>query len=221
MALVAAFALAVFMTLFTDASRISLKSLAGNRNLTVRLLSTGMILTILFGCVAAMTLFGSLSVWEAGIIAAILAPTDAGLGAVIVSSPKVPTRIRQALNVEAGFNHGLSVPFLMLFIALALETTEGAGIVLMRFLIEQLGYGTLIGLGVGLAGGQLLGLAHEASLPGETTIRLAVMATVLLSIFAHGLSALPGITIHNKRVARLAGDAPEHDGHTPDAAEAV
>jgi sodium/hydrogen antiporter len=30
-------------------------------------------------------------------------------------------------------------------------------------------------------------------LPGESTIRLAVMATVWLSIFAHGLSAKPGI----------------------------
>ncbi len=82
------------MTLFTDASRISLKLLAGNRNLTVRLFSTGMILTIIFGGVAAMTLFSGQSVWEADIIAAILAPTDAGLGAVIVSSPKVPTRVR-------------------------------------------------------------------------------------------------------------------------------
>ena len=59
-------------------------------------------------------------VWEAGILAAILAPTDAGLGQVIVNSSRVPLRIRQSLNVEAGVNDGLSVPFLMFFIALAL-----------------------------------------------------------------------------------------------------
>ncbi|HXV98427.1 MAG TPA: cation:proton antiporter [Anaerolineae bacterium] len=51
-------------------------------------------------------------------LAAILAPTDTGLGEVIVSSPRLPVRIRQALNVESGLNDGLSVPFLMLFIAL-------------------------------------------------------------------------------------------------------
>jgi sodium/hydrogen antiporter len=39
----------------------------------------------------------------------------------------------------------------------------------------------------------LVYLEHEAQHPGELTIRLAVMVTVLLSIFAHGLSAQPGI----------------------------
>ncbi|HYB37302.1 MAG TPA: hypothetical protein VEF72_17180, partial [Mycobacterium sp.] len=43
----------------------------------------------------------------------------AGLGQVIVSSQRVPLRIRQSLNVEAGLNDGLAVPLLMLFIVLA------------------------------------------------------------------------------------------------------
>ena len=36
------------------------------------------------------------------------------------------------------------------------------------------------------------------------------MATVFLSIFAHGFTALPGIHLYARRVARLAVDAPEH-----------
>jgi hypothetical protein len=60
-----------------------------------------------------------------GILAAILAPTDAGLGQVIVNSPRVPMRIRDALNVEAGLNDGLSVPFLLFFMALAAARIEG------------------------------------------------------------------------------------------------
>jgi NhaP-type Na+/H+ or K+/H+ antiporter len=78
-----------------------------------------MLLTIFLGAVAALVVFPHLSIWEAGILAAILAPTDAGLGQVIVSSPRVPGRIRNALNVEAGLNDGMSVPFLMFFIAMA------------------------------------------------------------------------------------------------------
>ena len=39
----------------------------------------------------------------------------------------------------------------------------------------------------------LVYLEQEKHLPGEQVTRLAVMATVLLSIFAHGLSAQPGI----------------------------
>ena len=107
------------LLLFTDASRTDLHVLKSIRNLPVRLLSTGMLLTILLGALAALAVFRQLTLWEAGILAAILAPTDAGLGQIIVNSPRVPMRIRQALNVEAGLNDGLSVPFLMFFIALA------------------------------------------------------------------------------------------------------
>jgi len=90
------------LLLFTDASRTDLRVLKSIRNLPVRLLSAGMLLTIVLGVLAALLVFPGLSLWEAGILAAILAPTDAGLGQVIVNSPRVPLRIRQALNVEAG-----------------------------------------------------------------------------------------------------------------------
>ena len=113
------------LLLFTDASRTDLNVLRNIRSLPMRLLSAGMLLTIVLGAVAALIVFPHLTIWEAGILAAILAPTDAGLGQVIVNSPRVPLRIRQALNVEAGLNDGLSVPFLLFFIALATAGGEG------------------------------------------------------------------------------------------------
>jgi hypothetical protein len=36
------------------------------------------------------------------------------------------------------------------------------------------------------------------------------MATVLLSIFAHGLSAMPGINIYAAKIAAFPPAAPEH-----------
>ena len=90
------------LLLFADASRTDLRVLKNIRALPARLLSTGMLLTILLGALGALLIFRKLSIWEAGILAAILAPTDAGLGQVIVNSPRVPMKIRQALNVEAG-----------------------------------------------------------------------------------------------------------------------
>lgn len=153
--------LGLVMTLFHDSTKIRLSSLRGSESLPTRLLSAGMLLTIFLGAVAAKLVFPGLTWWEAGILSSILAPTDAGLGAAIVQSPKVPARIRQALNVEAGLNDGLSVPFLMFFLALALESQENGASVLGRYLWEQLGYGALIGAGVGLAGGWLLGRARR------------------------------------------------------------
>ncbi len=149
------------MTLFTDASHVNRKILKSNKYMPVRLLTTGLLLTILLGTLAAMVIFTQLTIWEAGILAAILAPTDAGLGQVIVNSPRVPERIRQSLNVEAGLNDGISVPFLMFFIALSLSSSQGAGSVLTRFVLEQLGLGTLVGAGIGFIGGWMLALARK------------------------------------------------------------
>ncbi len=170
------------LTLFSDAARINLEVLKANEKLPIRLLSIGMLPSILLGAIAAAIVFPQLSLWEACILAAILAPTDAGLGEVIVGSPRVPVRVRQALNVEAGLNDGLSVPFLMFFIALADVGTKGAGAVLMRFVVEQLGFGALAGAAIGLTGGWLLGLAQRKKWMAESTQQLGLIALPLLCV---------------------------------------
>jgi sodium/hydrogen antiporter len=172
------------LLLFTDASRTDLQVLNNIRNLPVRLLSIGMLLTILLGGLIALVVFPQLTVWEAGILAAILAPTDAGLGQIIVSSPRVPIRIRQALNVEAGLNDGLSVPFLLFFMALAGTVVEGHHASLARFILEQLGFGAFVGVGIGLLGGWLLGLAHRQEWMAESFQQLGVVVLPLLCALA-------------------------------------
>lgn len=52
-------------------------------------------------------------------------------------------------------------------------------------------------------------LEHTHHVAHNPTIVLATMATVLLSIFAHGLSALPFIHLYARRIARLPPTAPE------------
>jgi sodium/hydrogen antiporter len=170
------------LLLFTDASRTDLKLLRRIGNLPARLLSVGMLLTIFLGAVTARFVFPHLSIWEAGILSAVLAPTDAGLGQIIVESPRVPISIRQALNVEAGLNDGLSVPFLMFFIALAAARIEGPAASLLQFMVEQLGYGVLVGAGIGLTGGWLLGLASRRGSIAEAFARIAVVALPLLCL---------------------------------------
>lgn len=172
------------LLLFNDASRIDRQVLKSMRNLPVRLLSVGMLLTILLGALAALVIFRQLCVLEAGILAAILAPTDAGLGQIIVNSPRVPMKVRQALNVEAGLNDGLSVPFLLFFMALAGSGAGGHQASLTRFIVEQLGYGALVGVGIGLVGGLLLGLAHRKKWMAEAWQPLGVVTLPLLCAMA-------------------------------------
>jgi NhaP-type Na+/H+ or K+/H+ antiporter len=170
------------LLLFTDASRTKLVILRSVGSLPVRLLSIGMLLTIALGMLAALLVFPKLSIWEAGILAAVLAPTDAGLGQVIVNSPRVPVRIREALKMEAGLNDGLSVPFLLFFMAIAAAKIEGGPMALTQFIVEQLGVGALVGLAIGLGGGWLMGLARRKEWVAESFQQIAVVALPLLCL---------------------------------------
>ncbi len=172
------------MLLFTDATHINPNTLKSTGRLPFRLLTVGMLLTIVLGTVAAGILFPRLSIWEAGILAAILAPTDAGLGQVIVKSPRVPPRIREALDVEAGLNDGLSVPFLLFFIAVSQMGTEGASQALLKYVGEQLGMGALVGVAIGLAGGKLLGMAQRKGWVADSGQQLGLVALPILCILA-------------------------------------
>jgi NhaP-type Na+/H+ or K+/H+ antiporter len=180
------------LLLFSDASHTDLNVLRSITQLPVRLLSVGLPLTIALGALAARGVFPHLSLWEACIVGAILAPTDAGLGQVIVSSPRVPPNIREALNVEAGLNDGLCVPFLLFFMALADVRIEGGAASLMQFIVEQLGVGTLIGLAVGLAGGRML---RSASQSEWMAVRFQQIAVVALPLLCMVLSELLGASM--------------------------
>jgi len=172
--------IALALVLFTDATRISVSSLWRNAGLPARLLGIGMPLTIALGAVVAALLFTDLSIWEAAILAVILAPTDAGLGQVVVSSPLVPLRIRQALNVEAGLNDGLSVPFLMLFVALAQAAGPSQDQHWVLFTLQQIGFGVLTGAALGWVGGWLIGRARQQwQMPGSFQ-HLALLSLAVL-----------------------------------------
>ena len=168
------------LLLFTDASRADLRILSSLKNLPARLLSVGMLLTLTLGTLIGKLVFPQLSWWEAGILSAILAPTDAGLGQVIVTSSRVPLRIREALNVEAGLNDGLSVPFMLFFITLAAAKSEGGLASLSQFIVEQLGYGVVVGVALGLVGGWLLGLARRKQWAGDSFLQVGVVAVPLI-----------------------------------------
>jgi sodium/hydrogen antiporter len=174
--------LGLVLLLFSEASQIDLDVLKKAPMLPIRLLSTGMLLTILLGGVVALVVFPNLTLWEAGILAAILAATDAGLGQPIVNSPRVPIKIRKALKVEAGLNDGLAVPFLLFFMALAGGSAGGGRVRLAPFIGGQLGYGALVGMGLGLAGGWLLGAADRRKWVAPAWLQPGVVALPVLCL---------------------------------------
>lgn len=150
------------LVLFADASRIDLRALRGELAVPVRLLGIGLPLTLGAGFLVALAVFGSLAWPEALLLAVILAPTDAALGQAVVTLPRLPSRIRQGLNVESGLNDGICVP--IFFIVLAIAQAEegaignGAGV---RLVAEEIGYGTLAGAIAGAAAAGAVSLAGK------------------------------------------------------------
>jgi NhaP-type Na+/H+ or K+/H+ antiporter len=174
--------IALAIVLFTDAARTDLSALRQNEALPLRLLGIGMPLTIAFGTASAALLLTDLTFWEAAIVGTVLAPTDAALGQAVVSNPRVPVRVRQALNVEAGLNDGLSVPFLALFLTLAVaEGDLQPASYWIGFALEQVGLGILIGAGVGLAGGWLVSWASKREWMTDSSQRLALLALAIIA----------------------------------------
>ncbi|MGH2743453.1 MAG: cation:proton antiporter, partial [Thermoleophilaceae bacterium] len=169
------------VVLFADAARVDVRSLRGDAGLAGRLLGIGMPATIVLGMAAGAVLLTELEFWEAAIVAAVLAPTDAALGQAVVSSRRVPERIRQALTVESGLNDGLSVPFLALFLAIAVEQTVPEAREWLGFAAEQIGLGTLIGAAVGGIGVWLVQRASERGLTTPLFEQFAVLALAVLA----------------------------------------
>ncbi len=182
--------LTLILVLFYDAARIDLKRLLSDHDLPFRMLSIGMPLTIVGGAFIALLLFPEATFPMAFLVAAILAPTDAALGQSVVSSPVVPVRIRQALNVESGLNDGISLPLVLVFAIWAGAPTEnGTGASdLAVFAALQLTLGPFVGLSIGYAGARLIDTAITQKWMTEPFSGIAILC-VALAAFAAAESA--------------------------------
>ncbi len=174
--------LTLVLVLFTDAARVDLALLRKEHDLPIRLLAFGLPLTIALGAVAAFVLLPGLSLWEALVLGAIVAPTDAALGQAVVSSPEVPARVRQALNIESGLNDGLALPVLLLAISMAgvgAEPQSAAG--WLRFAVAQVTLGPMVGVVTGYVGGKLIVAAAERGWISPTLEEIAPLSLAFLA----------------------------------------
>ena len=129
-----------------------MRRLRGELSVPLRLLGIGLPLTLLAGFVVALVVFPQLAWPEALLLAVILAPTDAALGQAVVTLTRLPSRVRQGLNVESGLNDGICVP--LFWIVLAIAQAESGSIgdgAAARLVLEQIGYGVLAGVIAGVA----------------------------------------------------------------------
>ena len=173
------------LVLFTDAAQVDLSRLRQDHSWPLRMLVVGLPVAIGLGTLIAPVLLPGWPIWEAALLAAILAPTDAALGQAVVTNPAVPERVRRALTVESGLNDGLALPAVILFACMASATHSlGGTLDWVAFGLKQVVLGPLAGLLVGVPGA--IALKHAAdkgwsdrALEGVAVVALAALCYLL------------------------------------------
>jgi sodium/hydrogen antiporter len=133
--------LALFAVLFTDGMRVGWGDLRSAWRLPGRALGWGMPLTLAVTALLAHYLLG-LGWPEALLIGALLAPTDPVFAAALVGNDRVPPRLRHLLNVESGVNDGLALPVVVVFLAIAADSSD--------LHLGELGLELVIGVAIGV-----------------------------------------------------------------------
>jgi NhaP-type Na+/H+ or K+/H+ antiporter len=179
--------LTLALLLFADAATLDFNQIKDDAKLPGRLLFIGFPLVVLFGALIAYLVFPIEKIGFALLVGAILAPTDAALGLPIFNNPRVPVRIRRALNVESGLNDGLATPLVTLFIALAIEELEGGSHWLVAAASEIV-VAVGVGIALGLAGGWFFAQAVRKNWTSNVARQIGNPALALLIFFvAKGL----------------------------------
>ena len=175
------------VVLFADASRIKQKLLRHEYSVPVRLLGIGLPLTIVLGTVLAAALFTGLKPAEAVVLAVLLAPTDAALGQAVVTEPRIPSRIRQGLNVESGLNDGICVPLLLIALAAADVEDKATSVAhAVSITAEEIGYGIVGGVAAGLLAVAVVVLGRRRELISASWLQVIPVAGAGL---AYGLAS--------------------------------
>jgi NhaP-type Na+/H+ or K+/H+ antiporter len=170
--------LTLAFVLFTDAANADVRVLRRNLGIPERLLLIGLPLTIGLGFVLGVAIFPGLSLLAVALLATMLAPTDAALGKSVVTNMAVPAVMRESLSFESGLNDGICVPVLIVFLGLAvgMNVEHNTFLHALRVVLEQLGIGLAVGLGLTAAAAWVLRSAASRGWVTEHWMQIPVVA---------------------------------------------
>ncbi len=201
----------LILVLFSDASHIRFARLKHSFTIPLRMLVIGMPLSIALGTLFVFLVSPQSGLALALLTAAVLTPTDAALGQTVVSSPDVPERLSQSINVESGLNDGLVLPFVLLGAILASTNLQGTdGLAVMA--LTQIILGPIAGALVGWGAARALDFAQQRDWVIESAQGVVFLATAFLSFVIAELIGGNGF-IAAFVAGAVFGNAYRHDIH--------
>src|SRR5262249_47016974 len=116
------------------------------------------------------------------VIACVVIPTDFAPAASILRDERLPERVRNLLNVEAGYKDGMLSPVLVFALAVAVDLEEKKSpMAAAAAAIPQIGIGLAVGLVVGAALAGLANVAAGRNLMTDQSRRILLVVTPLLA----------------------------------------
>jgi len=171
----------LILVLFSDAAVLDLRQLKANWRLPARLLFVALPLTVIFSTLVAHYVYPSQPLLYALLLALILAPTDAALGKIVVTDPRLPQTVRNTINVESGLNDGIVFPVLLTVLAMIGSDASQAREGWVGYIAQQIALGALSGAFLGYAGARIMRKALDHRWMER---RYANLAPVALAVFA-------------------------------------
>src|ERR671917_45350 len=174
--------LTLAMVLCLEAVRIGNIGMGGAGFVPVLSLGPGTVMIVAV-IAAGSYLLLNVSVVEALLLGTILASTDPVVLRDVVREERIPSSVRQALNIEAGTNDIVVLPTLLILIALANDEASGvAG--WTRLVAEVLVLGPVVGFAIGAGAAWLMSKADRRYAVNEVYQSLYGVGIVLLSYAA-------------------------------------
>jgi NhaP-type Na+/H+ or K+/H+ antiporter len=171
--------LTLAMVLCLEAVRIGNAGMSGAGFVPVLSLGPGTVIIVCVIAAGSYFLLG-VTVVQALLLGTILASTDPVVLRDVVREEKVPSSVRQALNIEAGTNDIVVLPTLLILIAIA--NAEASGAAGWAVLVgEVLILGPVIGFAIGAGGAYLMSGAVRRFAVSEVYQSLYGVGIVLLS----------------------------------------
>ena len=180
--------------LFVDATDVRGGLFGRNPRAAARMLLIALPLSMCFAVLLGAWLLPGMSLAVLLLIACIVVPTDFAPAAAILRDTRIPERVRNLLNVEAGYNDGIVSPVFVFALALAgsqsgSDDDTGApwsapGLALRHALPDAV-VAVVVGAALGAALAALSNLAQRRGLMTAQSMRVLL---VIAPILSHGVS---------------------------------
>jgi sodium/hydrogen antiporter len=172
--------LTLAILLFADATVLPGSILRRERRVLTRLLTIGLPLSLIIAWLVGFALFSPREAWLLAVLAVIVVPVDLAPAVAIVRDQRVPERLRDIMNVEAGLNDGIAAPLFLFCLAgatakhtPAAEALENA----VPAILIAVGVGGAIGLTAAVA----LGWSWKRKWTEPSALRLGVLALPVMA----------------------------------------